>query len=71
MTSAEYRAYMKRYYAEHIEYFRWYRKKHRKQAAARKRERYHNDPEYRKKELDRHRKKRSVSLRDTDKSKTT
>ena len=63
--------YMQRYYLEHLDYFRWYRKKHQRQTNARKRERYATDPEYRRKELERHRKKRSVSLRDTDKPKTT
>ena len=63
--------YMQLYYREHLDYFRWYRKKHQAKANARKRERYATDPDYRQRELERHRKKRSVSLRDTDKPKTT
>lgn len=50
--------YMQRYYLEHLDYFRWYRKKHQRQTNARKRERYHNDPVYRQHELERKRKQR-------------
>jgi len=53
--------YMQKYYAEHLDYFRWYRKKHRKRYNARKRERYASDSEYRQYELASHRKKREVS----------
>lgn len=52
--------YMQKYYAEHLDYFRWYRKKHRAHTNARKRERYHNDPVYRMKELERKRKQREA-----------
>ena len=52
--------YMQRYYLDHLDYFRWYRKKHQRQTNARKRERYHNDPVYRMRELERKRRQREV-----------
>ena len=53
--------YMQKYYAEHLDYFRWYRKKHRDRYNARKRERYASDSEYRRRDIERHRKKSEVS----------
>lgn len=50
--------YMQLYYREHLDYFRWYRKKHRATSNARKRERYANDPVFRQHELERKRKQR-------------
>lgn len=50
--------YQQLYYREHLDYFQWYRKKHRARTNARKRERYHNDPVYRQRELERKRKQR-------------
>jgi len=45
--------YQQRYYAEHLDYFQWYRKKHRNRDNARKRERYHSDPDYRQRDIER------------------
>ena len=54
-TAEEWHEYWKQYYAEHIDYFRWYRKAHRRQINASRRLRYQNDAEYRQHELDRKR----------------
>jgi len=45
--------YQQLYYREHLDYFQWYRKKHRARTNARKRERYHSDPDYRKRDIER------------------
>ena len=53
--------YQQLYYLQHLDYFQWYRKKHRARTNARKRERYATDPEYRRKELERKQRQRAFS----------
>lgn len=45
--------YQQRYYREHLDYFQWYRNKHRARTNARKRERYRTDQDYRQRDIER------------------
>lgn len=61
-TKEELAAYMRQYYADNKAYIKWYKKKYhaknREAINARRRAKYANDPEFRKYEIERHRKRK-------------